>query len=330
MNINRFISNLELARYGEISNLSLKSEALLNQQKSTWKLASDNFSALDNVKIKKFEIGKTYLNVQFNPSRITSSSAKVDKKSIENRACFLCEDNLPSVQKGIKYENSYVILCNPYPIFRQHLTIPSLKHVPQNIETAFLDLINLSYDLRDNFFVFYNGPKCGASAPDHLHFQAGLKGSTPLELFLNDLINDVTCIFNNGKTKIDLVTEKLYKLINIRSDSKTEIEISFRKIIKKLKHQQNSDEEPLLNITSFYENNYWNLFVVPRQKHRPDQFFLDGESKMLISPASVDVAGLLITPRENDFDKLNSDLVLDIYNQVLYDDKLLEDLKEIF
>ena len=183
MNNNKFITEPELRNFGMIENLSQKTEALLNHQKDNWDLVKNNFSALENIEIKKFEFDNFYINTQFNPSRITSSSAKVDKKSIANRACFLCADNLPDAQKGINYKDKYIILINPYPIFKQHLTIPHYNHIPQNIDEALGDLLDLSYDLRDNFFVFYNGPKCGASAPDHLHFQAGVKNSTPLEYY---------------------------------------------------------------------------------------------------------------------------------------------------
>jgi len=330
MNEKIFLADSDLSNYGIVTNLSLKSEALLKQQKSSWPLVSENFGALDKIKIKKFEKNNYFLKIQFNPSRITSSSAKVDKKSIENRACFLCDTNLPEVQRGINYNDRYIILCNPYPIFKQHLTIPRIDHVPQSINSAFNDMIELSYDLRDNFFVFYNGPKCGASAPDHLHFQAGLKGATPLEHFYYELLNDGQCIFQNGNTKVDIVIEELFKFINIRSSSSDEIKNVFNKILSQLKKLQNLDEEPLLNIIAFHEKDYWNIFVIPRSKHRPDQFFLDGESKLLISPASVDVAGLLITPREKDFNILSLTDLNDIFNQVLFKDDSLERLKEIF
>lgn len=314
---NILIKDNELSKYGELNDLSAKAEALLNQQKEVWELVKNNFAALNNVETKSFHFDNYKISTQYNPSRIISSSAKVDKKSIENRKCFLCKENLPEVQKGILYKGKYVLLVNPYPIFQQHLTIPNLEHVPQKIEDCFSDLLDLSKDLEEKFFVFYNGPKCGASAPDHLHFQAGLRNSTPLEKYYPNFIENGEKLLQTEKLEVTVITSEIFNLICIQSDDKNQIEIAFERVFKKLKKMDTSAEEPLLNIISLYENNMWNLFIIPRKKHRPDQFFAEDDSKLLISPASVDMMGLLITPRENDFNILTKDDITDIYNQVL-------------
>ncbi len=314
---NILIKDNDLSKFGDLSNLSVKAEALLNQQKEVWELVKNNFAALSNVETKSFHFGNYEINTQYNPSRIISSSAKVDKKSIEDRKCFLCKEHLPEVQKGILYKEKYVLLVNPYPIFKEHLTIPNLEHVPQKIEDCCSDLLELSKDLEENFFVFYNGPKCGASAPDHLHFQAGLRNSTPLEKYFSTLIGNGEELFQSEHLRTTLITSEIFNLICIQSDDKNQIEIEFERVLKKLKKMDTSAEEPLLNIISLYKNNMWNLFVIPRKKHRPDQFFAEDDSKLLISPASVDIMGLLITPRENDFNILTKDDITDIYNQVL-------------
>jgi ATP adenylyltransferase/5',5'''-P-1,P-4-tetraphosphate phosphorylase II len=317
--INKYISEIELKKFGEINNFSAKATALLQQQKLYWNLVNNNFDALDGIKIKDFSVGGDNIRTQFNPSRIISSSAKVDKESIENRKCFLCEKNLPSEQKGISFFNKYTILCNPFPIFKEHLTIPNNEHMPQNIENAFSDLLKLSYELRHNFFVFYNGPKCGASAPDHLHFQAGLKNSTPLEEVYQKLIEEGEDVYSNNNIKISIVARDIYRFISVQSKDEAEIEQRFFAILKKLKELNSSNEEPLLNLICFYSSNKWNLFIIPRKQHRPSQFFLDGNEKLLISPASVDMAGLLIVPREEDFNKLSQADIKNIYSQVLFD-----------
>ncbi len=197
---------------------------MLLQQKKKWDLVNDNFNALENVKTVKYNFEDIYIKTQFNPSRIISSSAKVDKKSIENRKCFLCQENLPEVQKGILYKNKYVLLVNPYPIFKQHLTIPKLDHIPQKIENCFPDLLHFSKDLEEKFFVFYNGPKCGASAPDHLHFQAGLKNSTPLESYFTDLLNRGIQLEATEKLSQTVVAERLFKFICLQSNEISKME----------------------------------------------------------------------------------------------------------
>ena len=121
------------------------------------------------------------MKVQFNPGRYISTSAKVDEKSINDRKCFLCPANLPEEQKGILYEEEYLILGNPFPIFPEHFTIPNINHVPQQIKNNFPLMLKLTKDLSKHYVVLYNGPKCGASAPDHFHFQAGTKNFMPIE-----------------------------------------------------------------------------------------------------------------------------------------------------
>jgi len=324
------ISDNELSAYGNTQDLALKAESLLKHQKDNWELVKKNFDALDDVKIKEYEFDDFHFTTQYNPSRIISSSAKVDKASIADRACFLCKENLPRVQKGINYKNKYLILCNPYPIFKQHLTIPHHEHIPQSIHDSFNDLLELSYDLRSKFFVFYNGPKCGASAPDHMHFQAGLKNSVPLEKFYRNFFDDKNSLINNDHTKTCIVIKKIFNYIFIQSKKTHQIHSIFKKILNQLKSYSNTPEEPLLNIISLYEEDRWNVFIFPRKKHRPRQYFLDGEEKLLISPASVDLAGLLITPREEDFDKLTNADIENIYRQVVYNEEKLMQIKNVF
>ena len=153
---------------------------LFDEQLAEWPLAGSNYRALDQVRTKLFEDGKALYKVQFNPARIASSSAKVDTQSIRARACFLCPHHLPAEQRGIAFKTHYRILVNPFPIFPRHLTIPDLQHVDQRIEGRIDDMLDLAQEL-DHYVVFYNGPQCGASAPDHFHFQAGNKGLLPVE-----------------------------------------------------------------------------------------------------------------------------------------------------
>lgn len=314
---NIIIAEDELNQFGNYKNTSEKAELLFLQQKKNWQFLSDNYNQLNSVEIKSFHIDDLEVKAQFNPKRIISTSAKVDSKSIKERPCFLCLENLPEVQKGFKINDNYLVLCNPYPIFKNHLTIPHKDHVPQQIFDRISDLLLISKELKDKFFVFYNGPKCGASAPDHLHFQAAIKNSTPLESYYKQIINESEILLSNDILKVVLISKSIYKFIYLKSSSIDEINKYFKKIYKALESKVNSNNEPMLNIISLYENNEWNLFIFPRKKHRPNQYFFEGKNRLLISPASVDMMGLLIVPRQEDFIKLDSKIIKDIYSQVL-------------
>ncbi|MBK8944763.1 MAG: DUF4922 domain-containing protein [Ignavibacteriae bacterium] len=321
---NLFLAENELNKFGKVENLSQKVEALLNQQKANWELVKTNFESLSQTKIKKFQFKNSEINIQFNPARITSTSAKVDKKSIEERKCFLCLENLPSSQKGILFNNDYLILCNPFPIFKQHLTIPKLKHIPQNIENNFRDLLELSEELHEKFFVFYNGPKCGASAPDHFHFQAGLKNEIPIYSFINSNETDEKLFVEKNNVKIFLVNNEIQNFLIIKSNNRIKLEENFYEILNSAKRILNSNEEPLINILSFYENDIYKVIIFFREKHRPTQYFEEGEKKLLVSPASVDLGGLIIVPREEDFNKITRSDIENIFKQVHLSKEILE------
>ncbi|MDR0866076.1 MAG: DUF4922 domain-containing protein, partial [Candidatus Symbiothrix sp.] len=163
---------------------------LLCDQLEEWSLVKSNYEALKNVKSKEFQFDGFIIKVQFNPARIVSSAAKIDAKSIQERKCFLCPANLPKEQTGIPFGNDYQLLVNPFPIFPEHFTIPTYKHTDQLIIHRYGDMLDLAKSM-DKYTVFYNGPKCGASAPDHAHFQAGIKGFLPLENEIGNIPKEV-------------------------------------------------------------------------------------------------------------------------------------------
>ena len=176
------INQPEINDFVNKNDYSEAAKKLLNKQKDDWQFAANGFESLKSVQTKEFNFDGYKFKVQFNPGRIKSSSAKVDDKSIKERKCFLCLENLPSEQKGILINEEYIILVNPFPIFPEHFTIPQVRHTPQSIKNSFIDLLEISKELSKYYTVFYNGPKCGASAPDHLHFQAGSKNFMPIDL----------------------------------------------------------------------------------------------------------------------------------------------------
>ncbi len=264
------------------------------------------------------------MEVQFNPGRIRSSAAKVDARSIEARPCFLCQKNLPKEQRGIPVLGHYLILVNPFPIFPEHLTIPHLSHIDQSIEDKFMDMLELSEVLED-FTLFYNGPKCGASAPDHFHFQAGIKGFLPIEKDYkkSPFHHKVKAI--NG---IDIIrwTDYLRTMLTFSGKDKKQLVSNFELLFDKLKKLQPEESEPMLNILASWEADSWTVHIFPRKLHRPWQFFEKDEKQILLSPASVDMGGMLITPREEDFDKISMNDVRDIFNQVCLEEKKFEDI----
>ena len=171
----KLIDEKLLGKYeSQDKSLAGRAKALLSEQKETWAMCAGGYKSLDSVKVKIFEFENCKIKVQFNPGRITSSAAKVDPKSIKERKCFLCLKHLPEEQKGLRNGNDYILLCNPFPIFPEHFTIPNVNHLQQAIGgKPFGDMLDLAREMASRYTIFYNGPKCGASAPDHMHFQAG-------------------------------------------------------------------------------------------------------------------------------------------------------------
>jgi hypothetical protein len=297
----------------ELSNQARK---LIIDQKKDWDLARKNYDGLKKVKVKTFDFGNYKIDIQFNPERIVSSAAKVDTKSIEARPCFLCQKNLPPQQRGLAFDHEYIVLVNPFPIFPEHLTIPSYSHTDQQILGSFGSVLDLSEKLND-FVIFYNGPKCGASAPDHLHFQAGNKGFLPIE---KDYNGGKCCQLVRQIGNVDLFYWPDYQrgIITLKSSDKTELIDCFRKIYAQLHCLVPLETEPMLNILAIYEHDYWVIHIFPRTLHRPGQYFETGEKQIILSPAAVDMGGVFITPREEDFIKITPDIVKDIFKQVCH------------
>jgi len=319
-----FISDAELKKYSESSTLADGTRALVKHQREHWDLAGEGYSSLDDVQIREFEFDEFHVKIQFNPQRIISSSAKVDKKSISERACFLCYKNLPEQQRGIPYFRDYLILVNPFPIFTEHLTIPKIDHIPQIIESNFGGMLRLSEDIGKHLVVFYNGPNCGASAPDHMHFQAGTKGFMPIDSEYDNIkISKGEILFSDNEVIIRGVQDYLRYFFSIESNDADKIKEAFSKLYSMLKIID-KNEEPMMNILSYYENKNWKILIFPRQKHRPTHYFMSDENNILISPASVDLGGVCITPQEKDFNKITKDQLVDILRQVSISKELYE------
>jgi ATP adenylyltransferase/5',5'''-P-1,P-4-tetraphosphate phosphorylase II len=274
-------------------NLQAEIDNLFSSQMKKWEQLRNGIRQLDDTEEKVITWGDGFnVKIQFNPARMVSTSAKIDKESIENRPCFLCEANRPALQKGILFMEKYIILCNPFPILGNHLTIPLHSHVPQLIRNKVGDMLSLAEQLPD-YVLFYNGPKCGASAPDHFHLQAGLKSP---QLLQGDNV--------------------LRSCLMIESGNKSEVEELFEDVYQYLHHRQPKEDEPMMNIIAYIEQNRYKLNLFPRKAHRPRQYYENGSKQLLISPGALDMAGMIICVREEDFKKIGTHDIEDIYSQV--------------
>ncbi len=298
----------------------------LQQQVIDWPLASGNYKGLEKVEEKEFQFDGFTIKVQFNPERIRSSAAKVDKKSIANRNCFLCLDKLPSGQSGIAQANDFVILVNPFPIIKAHFTIPKVDHVDQCFRDNLSSMLLLAKDMQ-GYTLFYNGPKCGASAPDHMHFQAGNKDFMPVEQeYFSMKYTQAEILKGSSKLEVRAFHNYLRKMISIESESSDEMIKAVSAVYSEFSQMQSDEKEPMLNaICSFVDGKYL-MHLFPRKLHRPAQYFAEGNEQLLISPASVDFGGVFITPRREDFDKITEDDIADIFNQVSVDNKFFNQL----
>lgn len=287
-------------------------QAFFDRQVSEWDTAKNNYEALQRVKVKEFRLGNALVKVQFNPARIVSSAAKVDAKSLKERKCFLCEENRPAVQDGLAW-GDYTILVNPFPIFPKHLTIPANVHIPQLISGRIKDMMRLSSVLCD-YVVFYNGPKCGASAPDHMHFQAGNTGFMPVADWMRNARKRNVLL--SGDARLSVVEEGMPQCCFIIEASSVDGGSRMFDRLYEAIDIPEGESEPMLNVLCLYYAGVWNIVVFPRKKHRPDCYFKEGDGNILISPASVDMGGVFITPLEKDFDKITASDLQTIYDEV--------------
>ena len=314
-----------------MANRGLSNEVvygLFERQLGVWQQAKDNYEALSHVAIKNFKLGDVPVKVQFNPARIVSSAAKVDVKSIKERKCFLCGANRPGIQEGVPFygkKREYTVLVNPFPIFPKHLTIPDAEHVDQIIGCdgeRYEDMLSLA-EILDDFVIFYNGPKCGASAPDHMHFQGGNKGFLPVEY--DYAILKKRLIHSCCGASVYAVENYLKSTVAIEADNKEAAVHEFRQIYNSLVIKD-EEKEPMLNILSWSvgkgSGKKYISIIFMRDKHRPSHYFAEGDSNILLSPASVDMGGVFITPLEKDFAKISEKNLIEITDEVEIGDDL--------
>ncbi|MCL1936864.1 MAG: DUF4922 domain-containing protein [Candidatus Azobacteroides sp.] len=296
---------------------------LFQTQKENWPLAAANYAGLQQALQKEFLFEGFEIKVQFNPERIRSSLAPTDNRSVLQGRCILCVENRPSEQQGIDYQ-TYHILVNPYPIFPQHLTIADKRHVPQRIENRISDMLDLARILPE-YVIVYNGPECGASVPSHFHFQAGNKGFLPVEKEIHSFAGK-TSLKREAEGSVYYMSHYLRKCFVYESSSEKWLIEQFNWLVEGLQHIQSTEKEPLFNIICWKEETGWQWIVFPRKQHRPRQYHETGGQQILLSPGVVDFGGVWIVPRKTDYDKIDKELLIDIYSQLTLSDEAARNL----
>lgn len=310
-------------------------------QLSVWPMAASNFRDLKNVETRSLEVGGLEVRLQHNPARIRSSAAKVDKASLQARKCFLCSENRPQEQISMEFEGrkgrKYNILINPYPIFPEHLVIARNTHVPQSIWHRLPDMTDLARH-HPSFTIFYNGPKCGASAPDHFHFQACPRGLMPLENDIDRLLDEkkagkpaetltwLTSVQDAELFHYDKFTKGVFVLTATTSKSMAKL---FYRLLDCLP-QREDETEPMFNLLAWYKPKpsqkisgishgrfgEYRAVLLARDKHRSHHYFTDGPDHLTMSPGCADMAGLFIVPNTDDYQKLDPSMLESMLSEV--------------
>jgi hypothetical protein len=261
-----------------------KVERLFEEQIAQWPLLSQGIEGLALAQTRRIVVDWYDIFVRHIPHRLGSSTAKVDKASIEKRPCFLCLENLPVDQKGVELDSEFTLFCNPYPILDRHLTIIHRDHRPQLVQSHLGSMLNFA-EAMPGYFVLYNGPECGASAPDHLHFQACSRKFFPIETDTAAMSGPV--VENYGR-----------RVFLFRDSVRDRLVVCLIATVKALECVTAKSPEPMMNLATFYDNNQWTVFLFPRGKHRPEVFH---SGELTVSPGTIDLCGIFVVPRERDF-----------------------------
>jgi ATP adenylyltransferase/5',5'''-P-1,P-4-tetraphosphate phosphorylase II len=326
LNKSRSTTNKQVLTFLNENDYANAVKLLLQTQINEWDKLEEGYKNLSSLKTKTFWFDGFKIKIQLNTERIHSTSAKVDVDSIKKRSCFLCENNLPEEQKGIELLENYLLLCNPYPVFPEHFTIVTVNHKPQEISSSFSDFVMLSKLLSDNYTIIYNGPQCGASAPDHLHFQTGTKYFMPIENDFHSIKKEFgDTIFYSEELTLTALDDDLRRFISLESTDDKILLKAFKSIYNEL---NDINSEPLMNLICNYDEEFgWRLIIFLRGKHRPSHYYLEGENQIILSPAAIDLGGVCILPVEKDFYKIDKELLISIFNEVAISLNDFESLK---
>ncbi len=320
----RIIGDAELQPYLKKAapDFRARSQALIAQQVDAWPMLRAAVVGLAEVESKKLSVKGSEVFAQFNPDRIVSTAARVDAATIDQRPCFLCVENLPPQEKGIAFGFDFVELCNPFPVLKNHLVIAARRHTPQIIEGNFGILLDLAKELGDEWFALYNGPKCGASAPDHLHFQACSRELPPI---IHDIERWDRRAIIETKT-IEAFTLRNYRinLLTVRGRDRGELIDWFDFALHHLTETTDASAEPMINLIATCDDGRWTVIVFPRGKHRPSRYDAEGDAKLMVSPAAIDLAGVLVVPQQEHFARITGPDVEQVYAEVTLNNSQFE------
>lgn len=288
------------------------------EQFERWPQCKENYDALLNAERRTVAMGVIPVMVQFNPGRARSTEAKVDAVSIAERPCFLCAKNRPKEQLAGQAIPDFEILINPYPILPVHFTVVSKEH--QRQDAMPLEMVNF-VDMTPQAVAFFNGAKAGASAPDHLHFQAVLKEELPLLAAVERLHHHADGAVKLSTELGDLPMAFLSVIVPLSFEGML--------MLAELPKFGGLPDDPEANPRDFVNTFVWmdngdpengdapkmRALVIPRRRHRPDCYFAEGMECLRVSPGALDMAGLIITPRREDFERITADDIATIYRQ---------------
>lgn len=307
-------------------------ELFIENQLAKWQTARTNHEALNQIETRRFELAGNTITVQFNPARAVSTCAKVDKSSIEARKCFLCPENKPNEQDEIiiSLDEPFSLRINPYPILPGHLTISSLKHQDQVLADKTIrqlpgKLISwLEEYFASDYVLFYNGAKCGASAPDHFHFQAVKQSDVPViqqwERLMETAVREKEIKTENGNTYSSFqITSYICPIqVFICNHSADILPEMINQYLQSFPLHE-GESEPRYNLFAWQDKQRgFTMAYFPREKHRPACYTATGGEQLLVSPGALDMAGLLVTPRKEDFYKITESDITQIYKEVAY------------
>jgi hypothetical protein len=284
-------------------------EELFGRQGRAWPQLAKGIEGLARAKTRRVRIGWFDVFVRHLPHRAASTTAPVDPVSIAKRSCFLCAENLPSEEEGLQFDKDFTIYCNPFPIVNRHLTIAHREHRLQRITDQFGNMLDLAAGL-PGYFIIYNGPECGASAPDHMHFQAGSRDLFPI-----------------GKDTAGLtgvtVPEYRRNVLLLRGRERSALIGRMDRAVALLAETAAKRAEPLINIAMFHERGEWVTYLFPRAKHRPEVFYT---GELTVSPASVDLCGVFVVPLASDFERITGDDIAAIFREITLPDGQFQEI----
>ena len=298
-----------------------------DRQLRVWPEARLRYQQLAQVQQRDINVGATTFQVQYNPARIRSTGATITKEALEARPCFLCQDNRPKEQMHKLIDGEYELLVNPFPILPMHFTIPTRRHQPQRIRLMYQEVLRL-LTAYPELTVFYNGPLCGASAPDHAHLQGGTTGILPLQREWQRLSRSMTTIVKmSDDAMIARIDDYPCPALAILSKDARSSKRLFASLYEAMP-KRDGESEPMMNIVAWRNRDELVTVVFPREKHRPDCYYQTGDGQILVSPGALDMAGLLITPRIEDYTLMDSDKALAILHECALSEEGMKMLTE--